>query len=93
LIEITDKGPGIKKEYQKSIFNKFFTLKYKDANTPSGVGLGLAFCKLAVEAHRGFIWVNSPIFLKKNAKGQGSRFYFALPSETKVRLDSIGMEF
>lgn len=93
LIEITDKGPGIKKEYQNSIFNKFFTLKYKDANTPSGVGLGLAFCKLAVEAHRGFIWVKSPVFLKKNPEGQGSRFYFALPSETKVRLDSIGMEF
>ncbi len=91
LTEITDHGPGIKEEFQKAIFNKFFTLKHKGANTPSGIGLGLAFCKLAVEAHRGFIWVKSPI--DGNPSGHGSRFCFALPSETKVRFDSIGIEF
>ena len=93
LTEITDEGPGIKEGFKNAIFNKFFTLKHKDPNSPSGVGLGLAFCKLAVEAHQGFIWIKSPIFLEKTAKGQGSRFYFALPSASKVRFDSVGMEF
>ena len=93
LTEITDQGVGINETFKNSVFNKFFTLKYKGADSPSGVGLGLAFCKLAVEAHQGFIWVKSPGFLEKTAKGNGSRFYFVLPAEAKVRFDSVGMEF
>ena len=93
LTEITDQGAGIKEAFKNAVSNKFFTLKNKDVNSPSGLGLGLAFCKLAVEAHQGFIWVKSPIFLERTAKGNGSRFYFALPAEAKVRFDSVGMEF
>jgi len=93
LTEISDQGPGIKEGFKNAIFHKFSTLKYNNVNSPSGVGLGLAFCKLAVEAHQGFIWVKSPIFLEKTAKGYGSRFYFALPSDVKVSFDSLGMEF
>ena len=93
LTDITDQGPGIEEAFKNAIFNKFFTLKHKDVNSFSGAGLGLAFCKLAVEAHCGFIWLKSPFFLDKTAKGKGSRFYFALPAEAKVRFDSVGMEF
>ena len=94
LTEITDQGPGIKKGSRNAIFDKFTSLKYNHGNTPRGVGLGLAFCKLAVEAHQGFIWVKSPVNLERpTAKGSGSRFYFVLPADAKVRFDSVGMEF
>jgi signal transduction histidine kinase len=93
LTEISDRGPGIKEGFKNAIFHKFSTLKYKNINSPSGIGLGLAFCKLAVEAHQGFIWVKSPIYLEKTARGYGSRFYFVLPAEAKVSFDSLGMEF
>ena len=93
LTEITDQGPGIKAGLKSAVFNKFSTMKNEYTNNASGVGLGLAFCKLAVEAHQGFIWVNSPIHLERTAKGPGSRFYFVLPAEAKVHFDSLGMEF
>jgi PAS domain S-box-containing protein len=67
---VRDQGPGIPTEYQWRIFDKFARVQHKDA--PPGVGLGLAFCRLAVEAHGGHIWVKSP-------PGQGSTFLFTLP--------------
>jgi NtrC-family two-component system sensor histidine kinase KinB len=67
---VTDEGPGIPPEYHRRIFDKFARVQFKDA--PSGVGLGLAFCRLAVEAHGGRIWVES-------TSGQGSTFLFVLP--------------
>ena len=67
---VTDEGPGIPAEYQWRIFDKFARVQVKDAR--SGVGLGLAFCRLAVEAHGGRIWVES-------TPGQGSTFVFTLP--------------
>lgn len=92
LTEITDEGPGIEKKFQRSIFNKFFTLKYKDASGPTGIGLGLAFCRLAIEAHRGIIWVESPIFSENDREKKGSRFHFALPAQKTVRFESWGVE-
>jgi PAS domain S-box-containing protein len=70
LISIKDSGPGIPDEAQERIFKKFTRL---DAKTfPKGIGLGLAFCKLAVNAHDGKIWVESKI-------GEGSQFNILLP--------------
>lgn len=73
LIAIGDNGPGIPKEMRQRIFDKFSRVKYK--NAPKGVGLGLAFCRLAIEAHGGHIWVESD---GKN----GSEFKFTLPMDT-----------
>lgn len=72
LITIGDNGPGIPKEMRQRIFDKFSRVKYK--NAPKGVGLGLAFCRLAVEAHGGRIWVES------DGK-HGSEFKFTIPMD------------
>ena len=77
-ISVTDSGPGIPKHLQKQIFDKFSRVKYKDA--PKGIGLGLAFCRLAVEAHRGQIWVESE-------PDQGASFIFTLPIEKEAPAD------
>ena len=67
---VTDSGPGIPAESQQRIFEKFAQLEHE--NRRLGVGLGLAFCRLAIEAHDGQIGVLS-------RPGQGSTFWFALP--------------
>ncbi|MEJ5225861.1 MAG: ATP-binding protein, partial [Anaerolineales bacterium] len=69
---VRDNGLGIPPEDRERIFEKFARLKTE--NSPTGLGLGLAFCRLAVEAHGGRIWVES-------APGQGSNFIFTLPIE------------
>jgi len=72
---ISDEGQGITKDYQERIFEKFMQLKAKSHSIPSfrtSRGLGLTFCKLAVEAHGGRIWVESDV-------GRGSKFCFNLP--------------
>jgi signal transduction histidine kinase len=71
---VSDTGIGISPEYQHRIFDRF--LRLENADEVKGTGLGLAFCKLAVEAHGGRIWVESE-------EGQGSRFKFTLPVEDR----------
>jgi two-component system, sensor histidine kinase and response regulator len=70
---VTDTGPGIAADYQRRIFDKFAQLETTTATRNHTTGLGLAFCKLAVEAHGGRIGVDSE-------QGSGSTFWFTLPS-------------
>lgn len=77
-ISISDSGPGIPRELKDRIFEKFNRVNHK--NAPQGVGLGLAFCRLAVEAHGGTIWVESEL-------GNGSEFIFTLPMDTQSQSD------
>lgn len=65
---VTDSGPGIPKEHHERIFERFGQVDARKFST----GLGLTFCRLAVEAHGGRIGVESE-------EGRGSRFWFALP--------------
>jgi signal transduction histidine kinase len=69
-VGVSDSGPGIDAKDQKRIFEKFARVERKGRS--KGLGLGLAFCRLAVEAHGGKIWVQS-------GSEQGSVFYFTLP--------------
>jgi PAS domain S-box-containing protein len=69
-IAVKDTGPGIPPGEHQRIFSKFARLQREAA--PKGLGLGLAFCKLAVEAHGGHIWVDSQ-------PGEGATFSFTLP--------------
>jgi NtrC-family two-component system sensor histidine kinase KinB len=73
MFRIRDDGPGIPVEYQDRIFDKFVQVtSEKGEPLRKGTGIGLAFCRLAVEAHGGDIWVNSE-------PGKGSVFSFTLP--------------
>ncbi len=69
-VVVRDTGPGIESKDQKRIFEKFARVERKGRS--KGLGLGLAFCRLAVEAHEGKIWVESGL-------EQGSTFSFTLP--------------
>jgi len=80
LATITDHGPGIRKYYQKKIFEKFFTNNPQPNKGKKGLGLGLAFCKLVIEAHEGLIWINSPLYDDDGEKEKGCRFNFILPT-------------
>ena len=66
---VRDTGPGIPREAFARIFQKFGQL---DHDRRVGTGLGLAFCKLAVEAHGGSIMVES-------TPSEGSTFSFTIP--------------
>ena len=69
-IWVQDHGPGIPASEHERIFDKFTRLKTESG--PKGLGIGLAYCRLAVQAHGGRIWVESEL-------GVGSRFEFTLP--------------
>jgi len=72
LFTVEDKGPGIPPEKLDMIFEKFTRVNYRKG--PKGIGLGLAFCKMAVNAHGGRIWV-------KSDNESGAKFHFTLPTE------------
>ena len=74
LFTVTDDGPGIPPEYHELIFRKFGQVEMPRSPRTRSSGLGLTFCKLVVERHRGRIWV-------KSIEGKGSSFYIELPSD------------
>jgi signal transduction histidine kinase len=67
---VQDSGPGIPEADRERIFDKYTRLHSREG--PKGFGLGLAYCRLAVEGHGGRIWVESQL-------GEGSCFNFTLP--------------
>lgn len=74
---VKDTGPGIPAADQDRIFDKFTRLRGK--NKPGGLGIGLAFCRLAVLGHGGRIWVESE-------PGKGTAFHFTFPVATEQQL-------
>jgi two-component system, sensor histidine kinase and response regulator len=88
LFTVADNGPGIPPEYHEVIFRKFERVKNPNIPRTRSSGLGLAFCKLVVDAHGGRIWVQSP------GEGKGSSFHFLLPLKPphrEVRVTSGGV--
>ncbi len=74
LLTVSDTGPGIPEGYQELIFQKFEQVRAPNAPRVRSSGLGLAFCRVAVESHGGRIWVRSK-------EGEGSSFHIQLPLE------------
>jgi PAS domain S-box-containing protein len=78
-ISIEDNGPGIPILDRERIFDKFTRLRGQQKH--GGLGIGLAFCKIAVESHGGKIWVESQ-------NNVGSIFIFTLPVATAQQQES-----
>ena len=66
-VRVTDSGPGVEESLRPRVFEKFAV----GALPGRGSGLGLAFCRLAVEAQGGRLWLEHP--------GPGAVFAFTLP--------------
>ncbi len=71
VLSVRDDGEGIPEVDQKRIFNAFEQSRHT-VHDRYDTGMGLTFCKLAVEKHGGKIWVESKV-------GRGSTFYFTIP--------------
>ena len=79
LFSVRDTGEGIPPEAFERIFEKFGQVENRQAGRKMSTGLGLTFCKLAVEAHGGRIWVES-------APGRGSIFFFTVPMNVPMEV-------
>lgn len=66
-LRISDTGPGIDPDLRPHLFEK-----YASGNNGTGVGLGLAFCRLAIEAMDGTIWLDETV-------SEGASFVLTLP--------------
>ncbi len=72
-VAVHDEGPGVPSEARTTIFEKFGTVAARQQRKYHSTGLGLTFCKLAVEAHGGSIGVDA-------GEPRGSVFWFELPA-------------
>jgi PAS domain S-box-containing protein len=72
-IEVIDNGPGISDDQKDAVFERFRQVDSGQRGRRTGTGLGLSFCRMAVRAHGGHIWVED------NPDG-GSIFVFTLPA-------------
>jgi len=75
IISVIDQGTGVDEDFLPRLFEKFTQSEARSLGTTGSSGLGLHFCKLAIEAHGGKIWAES------NAEG-GLKVSFSLPLES-----------
>ncbi|MBN2103782.1 DUF2225 domain-containing protein [bacterium] len=81
-IEVSDMGVGIPADKLDRVFDKFGQVNAKSSGRIRSSGMGLTFCKLAVEAHGGTIGVRSDI-------DHGTAFWFTLPRIKPVQKNVI----
>lgn len=76
VMQVEDNGPGIAKEDQKWIFERFYRTDKSRNRKTGGAGIGLAIVKTIVQAHNGQVKVESE-------EGYGSKFVVTLPKSEK----------
>lgn len=74
LLTVSDTGTGIPADSLVTIFDRFVQARNRKLGKASGTGLGLAFCRKVMDAHRGFIWAESE-------PDKGSTFLMLFPLE------------
>ncbi|WP_320051783.1 sensor histidine kinase [uncultured Acetobacteroides sp.] len=79
---ITDKGPGIPMDKGELIFEKYGSYNEQMLGRVKPTGLGLTFCKMAVEAHGGTIGFESEM-------GKGTQMWFTLPLSSNQKLEEL----
>jgi signal transduction histidine kinase len=73
VFSVSDQGPGIPAEWTHKVFDKYVQVEaHKAKGTVIGSGLGLSFCRLAIEAQGGRIWIESGL-------DRGTKIAFTLP--------------
>jgi signal transduction histidine kinase len=70
---VSDQGPGVPEEHRERVFEKYAQVQMRKEGVSVNRGLGLTFCRLAIEAHGGTIWVEP-------AKDGGACFRTLLPA-------------
>lgn len=81
ILSVRDDGEGIPEADQKRIFNAFEQSRHT-VHDRFDTGMGLTFCKLAVEKHGGEIWVESKV-------GRGSTFLFTIPVNVTKQAEDV----
>lgn len=84
-ISIIDEGQGIENQYLEHIFSKYVKISPKSFGKNHSTGLGLTFCKMAVEVHKGQIGVYS-------VYGEGATFWFKIPAYDWISKDMTNAE-
>ncbi len=82
IVSVKDTGMGISLRDQERIFERFHRVGDPMSPSTPGAGLGLYICRAIIEAHGGYIWVESTLH-------QGSTFSFSLPREEKAQLPMV----
>ena len=81
-LAVKDTGPGIPRDKQKEIFDRFQQVGHHLKKGQKGTGLGLSIVKRVTRRLRGKIWVESK-------EGQGSKFVFLIPKTQKAKASNI----
>ncbi len=85
-IVINDEGPGVPEQLREKVFDKYAQVEKRDVGVSTNRGLGLTFCRLAVEAQGGTVWI-------EEAPGGGASFRTLLPAAdteaSTVDLDTV----
>jgi len=73
-LRLVENGPAIPTAYREVVFDKFHQVKARKAGVPRGLALGLAYCRLAMDAHGGRIWIEDG-----ESAERGNVYCIALP--------------
>jgi two-component system, OmpR family, phosphate regulon sensor histidine kinase PhoR len=75
MFKVRDEGPGIPRQHQQRIFERFYRVEKHRSDHWGSTGLGLAICRHIIRNHGGRIWVQSP----NSETTSGTTFFFTLP--------------